>query len=69
MYLCLFRKILLHLSVLAAIAVNEEGYLEVLGAAEGMREDKVSWVNFFWLKERGLDSMPFEVLTALHKYS
>ncbi len=37
------------------IAVNEDGYREVLGAAEGMKEDKASWVNFFqWLKGRGL---------------
>ena len=26
-------------AVLVAIAVNEEGYREVLGAAEGMKED------------------------------
>ena len=41
-----------------AIAVNEDGYREVLGAAEGMKEDKASWVNFFqWLKSSGLDSV------------
>lgn len=28
------------------IAVNEDGYREVLGAAEGMKEDKSSWVGF-----------------------
>ena len=40
---------------MVAIAVNEDGYREVLGAAEGMKEDKVSWVSFFqWLKGRGL---------------
>ena len=34
-----------------AIAVNEDGYREVLGAAEGMKEDKSSWVSFFqWLR-------------------
>ncbi|WP_371373815.1 IS256 family transposase [Sporomusa aerivorans] len=44
-----------HVSVLVAIAVNEEGYREVLGAAEGMKEDKASWTEFFkWLKNRGL---------------
>ena len=38
---------------LVAIAVNEDGYREVLGAAEGMKEDKASWVHFFqWLKGR-----------------
>ena len=45
-------------SPLVAIAVNEDGYREVLGAAEGMKEDKASWVNFFqWLKGRGLDGV------------
>lgn len=30
----------------------------MLGAAEGMKEDKASWVHFFqWLKGRGLDSV------------
>jgi len=28
-----------HVSVLVAIAVKEDGYREVLGAAEGMKED------------------------------
>ena len=38
-----------------AIGVNNEGYRELLGAAEGMKEDHESWKNFFvWLKERGL---------------
>ena len=43
-----------NVAILVAIAVNEDGYREVLGAAEGMKEDKASWVNFFqWLKSRG----------------
>ena len=47
-----------NVSILVAIAVNEDGYREVLGAAEGMKEDKASWVSFFqWLKERGLDGV------------
>ena len=38
--------------------MNEDGYREVLGAAEGMKEDKASWVGFFqWLKSRGLDGV------------
>ena len=42
-------------SVLVAIGINREGYREILGAAEGMKEDHDSWKNFFvWLKERGL---------------
>lgn len=47
-----------NVSVLVAIAVNEEGFREVLGAAEGMKEDKASWVNFFqWLHGRGLEGV------------
>lgn len=47
-----------NVAVLVAIAVNEDGYREVLGAAEGMKEDKVSWVNFFkWLRSRGLNGV------------
>lgn len=45
-----------NVSILVAIAVNEDGYREVIGAREGMKEDKSSWTEFFkWLKERGLD--------------
>ena len=47
-----------NVAILLAIAVNEDGYREVLGAAEGMKEDKASWVSFFqWLKGRGLDGV------------
>ena len=47
-----------NVAILVAIAVNEDGYREVLGAAEGMKEDKGSWVNFFqWLRGRGLDGV------------
>ncbi len=43
-----------NVAILVAIAVNEDGFREVLGAAEGMKEDKASWVNFFqWLRGRG----------------
>ena len=45
-----------NMASLVAITVNEDGYREVLGAAEGMKEDKASWVNFFqWLRGRSLD--------------
>ena len=38
--------------------MNEDGFREVLGAAEGMKEDKASWVGFFqWLRGRGLDGV------------
>lgn len=44
-----------NVSVLVAIGVNKDGFREILGAAEGMKEDKESWLNFFtWLKGRGL---------------
>ena len=47
-----------NVAILVAIAVNEDGFREVLGAAEGMKEDKASWVNFFqWLRGRGLDGV------------
>ena len=47
-----------NVAILVAIAVNEDGYREVLGAAEGMKEDKSSWVSFFqWLRGRGLDGV------------
>ena len=47
-----------NVAVLVAIAVNEDGFREVLGAAEGMKEAKASWVSFFqWLRGRGLDGV------------
>lgn len=47
-----------NVAILVAIAVNEDGYREVIGAREGMKEDKSSWTEFFkWLKERGLDGV------------
>ena len=50
------------MAILVAIAVNEDGYREVLGAAEGMKEDKASWVSFFqWLRGRGLDGVKLMV--------
>ena len=43
---------------MVAIGINEDGYREILGAAEGMMEDHESWLNFFlWLKERGLNGV------------
>ena len=47
-----------NVSILVAIGVDADGYREVIGAAEGMKEDKESWRNFLvWLKERGLDGV------------
>ena len=51
-----------NVAILVAIAVNEDGYREVLGAAEGLKEDKASWVSFFqWLRGRGLDGVKLVV--------
>ena len=47
-----------NVSILVAIGVNEDGYREIIGAAEGLKEDLESWKNFFvWLKERGLSGV------------
>ena len=44
-----------NVAVLVAIGVGEDGHREILGAAEGMKEDKASWAEFLrGLKERGL---------------
>jgi len=45
-----------NVAVLIAMAVNEDGYREVIGASEGMKEDKASWLDFLKsLKQRGLE--------------
>jgi transposase-like protein len=44
-----------NVSLLVAIAVNIEGYREILGIVEGAKEDKAGWSGFLkHLKERGL---------------
>lgn len=44
-----------NVAVLVAIGVNDDGYREIIGAAEGMKEDMESWKTFLtWLKGRGL---------------
>ena len=44
-----------NISILVAVGVSKDGYREILGAAEGLKEDLESWKNFFvWLKSRGL---------------
>ncbi len=46
------------MSILVALAVNEEGYREIIGAAEGAREDAASWEAFLrHLKARGLSGV------------
>lgn len=44
-----------NIAVLVAIGVDQDGYREVLGVAEGAKEDTESWRNFLGhLKKRGL---------------
>lgn len=44
-----------NVAVLVAIGVREDGYREILGVVEGVKEDTESWRNFLrHLKERGL---------------
>ncbi len=44
-----------NIAVLVAIGVDQDGYREVLGVAEGAKEDTESWRNFLrHLKKRGL---------------
>lgn len=45
-----------NVAILVAIGVAEDGYREVLGIAEGAKEDKASWLIFMrHLKVRGLE--------------
>jgi len=47
-----------NVSVLIAVGVDQEGYREVLGVCEGMREDQSSWLEFLRrLKQRGLSGV------------
>jgi len=47
-----------NISILVAIGVTSDGYREIIGAAEGLKEDLESWKNFFvWLKGRGLSDV------------
>lgn len=51
-----------NVAILIAIGVNEEGYREVLGVAEGAKEDADSWRGFLrHLKERGLSGVRLAV--------
>jgi putative transposase len=65
-----------NVSVLVAVGVNQEGFREILGVAEGGREDKESWRAFLrQLKGRGLQGVLLCVsdcclglLEALHEF-
>ena len=51
-----------NVAILVAIAVNQDGYREVIGAAEGMKEDKESWKSFLVsLRNRGLKGVQLVV--------
>ena len=44
-----------NVAVLVAIGVDQDGYRQILGIAEGEKEDKSGWKGFLrWLKKRGL---------------
>lgn len=46
-----------NVSVLIAIGVGTDGYRQILGVAEGQKEDREGWLGFIrHLKERGLQS-------------
>jgi len=52
-------------SVLVAVGVNEDGTREVIGIADGAKEDKASWLAFLrHLKERGLCGVKLAVSDA-----
>jgi transposase-like protein len=44
-----------NVAILVAVGVGDDGYREVLGVAEGCKEDKAGWSGFLaYLKKRGL---------------
>jgi transposase-like protein len=44
-----------NISVLVAVGVSKDGYRDILGVAEGAKEDKAGWSSFLsYLKKRGL---------------
>ena len=54
-----------HFSVLVAVGVREDGVREVIGIADGAKEDKASWLSFLrHLKERGLCGVKLAVSDA-----
>ena len=51
-----------NVSVLVAIGVSTGGFREILGVAEGSREDAESWRQFLrYLRERGLEQIDLVV--------
>ena len=55
-----------NVAILITIAVNQDGYREVIGAVEEIKEDKESWKSFlFSLRNRGLKGM--QMIMKLNK--
>lgn len=47
-----------NIAVLVAVGVNQNGFREILGVCEGIKEDQESWRNFLrHLKQRGLSGV------------
>src|SRR5438874_4404588 len=47
-----------NVAILVAVGVDQDGFRQVLGVMEGMKEDKDSWTAFLrYLKERGLSGV------------
>jgi transposase-like protein len=54
-----------YISLLVSIAVNADGYREILGICEGAKEDKAGWSGFLkHLKERGLKGVQLVISDA-----
>lgn len=51
-----------NVAILVAIGVTSDGYREVIGVSEGIREDSASWLSFLrHLKERGLKGVKLAI--------
>ncbi len=54
-----------NISVLVAVGVSTNGHREILGVAEGTKEDKAGWSGFLrYLKERGLKGISLIISDA-----
>lgn len=54
-----------NVSVLVAIGVDQEGFRDILGIAEGAKEDKAGWSGFLtYLKDRGLKDVKLFISDA-----
>ncbi len=55
-----------NVSILMAFGVHDDGYREILGAAEGAKEDKAGWGPFMAArKERGLGTRRYLDMSRL----